>query len=185
MTYFNKLSAYLMGYEREAERAIAEFVAMTDRCDRIFIAGNGGSSSIASHACVDLMKIGGIKKVHCLSDNVPTLTALANDLDYSHAFSTQLRFHDLKEDDAVVLVSSSGNSSNVVRAAEYSYVKKSWLFCLVGFEGGELKKMADERNGAVVFHVPSEDYGIVEDCHAAFFHGVTSTLRDREMGMSL
>ncbi|MCK4926792.1 SIS domain-containing protein, partial [Candidatus Aerophobetes bacterium] len=109
---------------------------------RIFIMGNGGSATASSHFACDLAK--GITmgsphmkdrfKVIALTDNVPLLTAWANDTGYENIFVEQLR-NLLEEGDVVIAISASGNSKNVLRAVEYANSKAAITIGLTGFEG--------------------------------------------------
>ncbi|MEE9567248.1 MAG: SIS domain-containing protein [Desulfobacteria bacterium] len=97
--------------------------------NQIFVMGNGGSSSTASHFACDINKgtCGGEKKrfrVICLNDNVPTMLAYANDMSYDDVFVEQLK-NFLKPDDVVVGISGSGNSKNVVKAIEYANANRA------------------------------------------------------------
>ena len=97
--------------------------------NQIFVMGNGGSSSTASHFACDINKgtCGGEKKrfrVICLNDNVPTMVAYANDMSYDDVFVEQLK-NFLKPDDVVVGISGSGNSKNVVKAIEYANANRA------------------------------------------------------------
>ncbi len=97
--------------------------------NQIFVMGNGGSSSTASHFACDINKgtCGGEKKrfrVICPNDNVPTMLAYANDMSYDDVFVEQLK-NFLKPDDVVVGISGSGNSKNVVKAIEYANANRA------------------------------------------------------------
>jgi D-sedoheptulose 7-phosphate isomerase len=137
---------------------------------RIFTAGNGGSAAISEHLSCDWQK--GVHlpgqnslKVQCLTSNTALLTAIANDFGYEKSFSYQLELADLKPEDVLVLISSSGNSENVVQAAAYAKQKGCKVIGLTGFSGGKLKAAAD-----VSIHVPFENYGLVEDAHQVVMH---------------
>lgn len=137
---------------------------------RIFVAGNGGSAAISEHLSCDWQK--GVHvhgqanlQVQCLTSNTALLTAIANDFGYSEAFSFQLELADLTKKDAVLLISSSGNSENIVKAAELAKSKGCPVIGLSGFSGGKLKAAAD-----ISLHIPCENYGVVEDCHQSIMH---------------
>jgi len=135
----------------------------------VYVAGNGGSAAIADHLCCDWTK-GTFHqsfktlKTFSLASNVPILTALANDLSYEEVFAKQLEFY-CKAGDAVLLISSSGNSPNIVKAAAAAKKIGAPVIGLTGFEGGQLKKSCD-----ISLHVPFNNYGIVEDCHQSLMH---------------
>ena len=136
---------------------------------RIFICGNGGSASTASHLECDFNK--GISydqeikyDIECLSDNVPMMMAIANDIGYDDVFVVPLR-NKLQEGDIVIGISGSGNSENVIRAFEYANTIKAETIALTGYSGGKLKKMAKYN-----IHVAIDNMQIVEDVHLILNH---------------
>lgn len=142
---------------------------------RIYICGNGGSAATASHFCADFNKgvsLGLDKRYRfeCLSDNVPMLMAVANDLSYDDVFSLPLEGK-LCEGDVVVGISGSGNSANVVRALKYAKDKGNTTVAMVGYDGGKLKDLAD-----YVLHVEIPNIQIVEDVHMTFDHSMMFVL---------
>ena len=111
------------------------------------------------------------------ASNGPLITAIGNDISYEEIFRQQLVYY-LQPGDAVLLVSSSGNSPNVVRACQYAKERGAPTIAFVGFKGGELKRIAD-----YVVHVEIENYGIAEDTHQSFMHVLTQYLKlKRERG---
>ncbi len=137
---------------------------------RVFVAGNGGSAAISEHLSCDWQKgvhITGQSclKVHCLTSNTALLTAIANDYGYDQVFSFQLELAELKAEDLVVLISSSGNSENIVKAATLAQKRQCQIIGLSGFSGGKLASLA-----TVSLHVPFENYGVVEDAHQVIMH---------------
>ena len=144
---------------------------------RIYVAGNGGSAAIANHLCCDFSKgtylanTGNPIKTKSLSSNICEITAIANDMSYEDSFYFQLKI-DLDEaypEDndykVIVLISSSGNSPNIVKAAKYAKEKGLTIIGLTGFSGGRLKELSD-----ISLHIPENNYGIVEDCHQSIMH---------------
>ncbi len=142
--------------------------------------GNGGSAATASHFACDLAKGTTMGKgdltprfrVTTLTDNVPLLTAWSNDADYSSVFLEQLR-NILEPGDVVIAISASGNSENVVRATEYANANLAITVVLTGFEGGKLKKIAQE-----CLIVPSHSMERIEDVHLILEHLICSWLRN-------
>lgn len=136
---------------------------------QIFIFGNGGSASTASHFACDLGK-GTIRanskrfKVISLTDNVALMTAWANDSSYNDVFKEQLE-NLLKPGDVVIGISASGNSRNVLNAIEYTNSIGCTTIGFAGFGGGKLAEMVDE---CIV--VESDRYGPVEDIHLMLEH---------------
>ncbi|MGY3802552.1 D-sedoheptulose-7-phosphate isomerase [Pigmentibacter ruber] len=136
---------------------------------KIWVAGNGGSAAISDHLCCDFTK--GTRfsarkslKTSSLSSNVSLLTALANDFSYEEIFAQQLEMLATKND-LVILISSSGNSPNVVKAAEWAKINSLTTISMTGFTGGKLANICD-----VNLHVPIENYGVVEDAHQVLMH---------------
>ena len=137
---------------------------------RIFVAGNGGSAAISDHLCCDFVKGTYSEKynnliVHSLVGSQALFTAVANDFGYEHTFSFQLKALQLNPKDALILISSSGNSPNILEALKFAHERRCTVIGLTGFDGGELNKMADVR-----LHIPVNNYGVVEDCHQALMH---------------
>lgn len=140
---------------------------------RIYIFGNGGSSTTASHYQNDFNK--GIseyaaKKFHfnCLNDNIATVMAVANDIGFEEVFRFQLRGR-LKEGDLVIAISGSGNSENVIRAVKYAKEQGNKVIGMTGYDGGRLKKLAD-----IALHVDVNSMQVTEDVHMIFDHMMMS-----------
>lgn len=136
---------------------------------RIFICGNGGSASTASHMECDFNK--GISydldvkyDFECLSDNVPMMMAIANDISYDDIFVTPLR-NKMKSSDILIGISGSGNSENVVRAFDYANSLGATTIAFTGYSGGKLKAMA-----SMGIHVNVNNMQIVEDVHLILNH---------------
>ncbi len=135
----------------------------------VYVFGNGGSASTASHMANDFNK--GISeytdkkfRVCCLNDNVPTVLAVANDIGYDEIFSFQLK-NKVKPGDIVIGISGSGNSKNVINALDYAKEQGAKTIGWVGFDGGKVAKMTD-----ITFHVPIRNMQIVEDFHLILNH---------------
>lgn len=133
---------------------------------QIFVMGNGGSAATASHIATDWSKTAerkGKRLIRCMSlnDNVPFMTAIANDLGYDEVFVRQLE-NLLDRDDVVVIISGSGNSANVLKAARFAKKKGAVTIGMTGFSGGKLRKLVD-----VCLHINSDQYGVIEDLHMA------------------
>jgi D-sedoheptulose 7-phosphate isomerase len=144
----------------------------------VFICGNGGSASTASHMAADLGKntvAAGSPRLRVLSlnDNMAWFSALANDLGYENVFVEQMG-NLLQPRDVLIILSASGNSANVVRAAEFAKAHGGRVLALVGFQGGRLRELAE-----VAIHVKCDAYGPVEDVHLVLNHVFTEALRQR------
>lgn len=156
----------------------------------IFICGNGGSAATASHYAGDFNKGVNLGLLHmdshgssdmpvaqkiganseslynfeCLSDNIPTMMAVANDDSYAEVFRYPLSVK-MKEGDIVIGISGSGNSKNVVNALQFAREHGAMTIAIVGYDGGKMKEMADYN-----IHVDIHDMQIVEDVHMILDH---------------
>lgn len=168
--YFDHLKNCLDNVDMEMFNIIVEilWVAVKEG-GTIWIAGNGGSGSTASHFAIDLSKAG-IKAIS-LVENPGLLTAWANDTDFAEIFARQVDLH-VEGGDALVVISASGKSSNVCRAAQLGKEKAASVIGLLGFNGGLAKEFCD-----VNLIVRSKSYGRIEDTHLAICHAITQELR--------
>jgi D-sedoheptulose 7-phosphate isomerase len=145
---------------------------------QVFVLGNGGSASTASHMAADLGKntIGANMRrfrIMSLNDNMPLLTALGNDLGYHQVFAEQL-MNLIRPGDVLVVISGSGNSPNVLRAIDYARGECAQVVGLLGFSGGRAAELCDT---AIV--VDSQDYGVIEDAHLILNHILVEYFHDR------
>jgi D-sedoheptulose 7-phosphate isomerase len=150
----------------------------------VFIIGNGGSGSNASHFCEDLGK-GTLHrrffddsnkrrlKVLSLTDNTPYILAWGNDEGFERVFVEQLK-NLASAGDLLIAISGSGNSPNILRAVEWANAHGLTTFGCTGFSGGRLKELAHHN-----LHVPLDDMGIVESIHLTAFHWVVDDLYRR------
>jgi len=168
--YLKGLNGLLDGFDTEAfDRIVNSILDAYSDETAIFIMGNGGSASTASHfacdinkgCCLDLDKK---FKVICLNDNIPTLLAYANDLDYASIFVEQLKnfFH---SEDLVIGISGSGNSENVLRAIRYANENGGKTVGLTGYSGGKLGQLVD-----IAYVAASDDMQKIEDVHMIIVH---------------
>lgn len=180
--YFRRFAGAVERLDRRPLAAAAAVLAATrERGGSLWIGGNGGSCAVADHAVCDLTKtahVPGRRALRCISmvSNGPILTALANDLGYDEVFEKQLEYG-LEARDAVLLISSSGNSPNVVRACRYAKSRGVPTIAFVGFAGGELGSLADHT-----VWVPIDDYGVVEDLHQSLIHVLAQYFRQAAAG---
>lgn len=142
---------------------------------QVMICGNGGSASTASHLACDLQKgIGslGYKRFRVLSlnDAVPTITAWANDTDYSNVFAEQVATW-ANPGDVLIAISGSGNSPNVLRAVEAAKARRVITIGLTGFRGGRLAEIVDKP-----IIVPSNNMQQIEDVHVVLSHLIFTCL---------
>jgi len=150
----------------------------------VFVCGNGGSASTASHMATDLAKqtaVAGRRglKAIALTDNVGSFTAWANDAGFDEAFARQIENLG-SEGDVLVCFSCSGVSSNIVRAIDEARRRQISVLAIGGFDGGPMSEKAD-----VYVHVPSHDYGHVESAHLVVGHCVTAALREVAVSAAL
>jgi len=135
---------------------------------RIIILGNGGSNSVASHISQDYMKFHG-KKVSVFSDP-SMLTMLANDFGYENAYQQFLKYH-VESDTLVILMSSGGESENIIKCQKYCEEKNISYGVLTGFSPNNRLKTRS-KSAMFNYHINSESYGVVECVHQIFLHGV-------------
>jgi D-sedoheptulose 7-phosphate isomerase len=153
----------------EVGKLIATFQKVLKEDRQIFVFGNGGSAANASHFITDLGKGSSdvtYRRFRCLSlnDNVSWMTALGNDYSYDDVFVRQLENY-ARPGDIVMMMSVSGNSPNLVKAAEWCRQNGVYVITLLGAKKGKLAEMGDES-----IIVNSTHYGRVEDCHMHICH---------------
>jgi D-sedoheptulose 7-phosphate isomerase len=168
-------------HPHDVGRVVEAILGAARRGGHVYVAGNGGSASTASHLACDLAKstiVDGRRRlrVTSLCDSMALLTAWANDTSYERAFAEQL-IGVVKPADVLLLISVSGNSPNVLVAAAAARDEGARTVALIGRDGGALRAAAD-----VVVQVDSHDYGVVEDCHLAIQHAVTASVRSALRG---
>ena len=179
--YFNRFTSTLDKLDSGQIEAVVDAIGdCYSRGNSLFLIGNGGSGSNASHFCEDLGKgtLQDFKKqrrlrVISLTDNTPYILALGNDFGFESIFIEQLKSLAGKND-YLIAISGSGNSANVLRAVEYANSIDMVTIGITGFNGGQLSKIVHKT-----IHVPSDDMGIVEAIHNLIFHYTTDTLRER------
>jgi D-sedoheptulose 7-phosphate isomerase len=145
----------------------------------VWVCGNGGSAASAAHVGCDFGKTAskpGTKPLKCvsLSDNTAFMTAIGNDLSFDETFSRQLE-NVVAAGDAVILITGSGNSPNLLRVAKLARARKAKVVGLLGFDGGKLKALCDES-----LLIPSDQYGVIEDMHMAVAHILTFYLKQKK-----
>lgn len=155
-----------------------------ERGSCVFIIGNGGSGTTASHMCEDLGKSSLPEnllydedrkrlKVLSLTDNVGWITAVGNDLAYDQIFVQQLMNFG-SAGDLLIAISGSGNSPNVLNAVDWANRHRLVTFGLTGYDGGKLKQI--QQDG---LHVELDDMGMVESIHLCLFHWVLNDVHAR------
>jgi D-sedoheptulose 7-phosphate isomerase len=166
------------------EEAAAMLGSIFEAGGTLFVCGNGGSAAISNHLLCDFSK--GIRtdtalrpKVVSLSAHLELITAIGNDFSFEEIFAYQLQTF-AGAGDALLTVSASGNSENIVRAVQWAAKNGIATIALTGFEGGRSAALADFN-----VHVPAHNYGIVEDVHQSVMHVFAQYLRMRFMDAAL
>ncbi len=159
------------------DMAARSILSCAVRGNTIFAIGNGGSASTASHFACDLGKgtrstQGPLVKAIALTDNIPVITAWANDTSYQNIFSEQLKPLASKGD-VLLAISGSGNSPNIINAVEYANSAGVLTLGLAGFSGGRLKECAN-----ICIIVPSDNMQQIEDAHSVLCHLFASYVRE-------
>lgn len=180
----NAIDAYLSELERAVrEMSRTDLACVVDELWQVwqdqrtvFIIGNGGSAATASHMMNDLIKFTAVEleprmRAIALTDNIPLMTALANDADFDQIFVEPLRAL-LRPSDVLIAISASGNSANVLNAVHYAKNLGCRVIGLCGRPGGRLAQVADLR---VV--VPSDHIGPQEDGHLIMNHAIATARR--------
>ena len=172
--YYARLEKTIESLDKEALNQVMNLLQDAYKKEsRIYVCGNGGSASTASHIMNDFNK--GLsydqdKKWHlvCLNDNVATLMAISNDDSYDKVFSKQLEGN-ITKDDILLAISGSGNSKNIIEAVKEAQKVGVKVVGMTGYDGGKLYQMSDFN-----MHVPINDMQITEDIHLTFNHMMMS-----------
>ena len=162
---------------------VAEAIGILQRARdeqrHIFVCGNGGSASTASHFACDMVKGASFGRasrfrIMALTDSLPTITAYSNDVGYECIFAEQLK-NFAQPGDVVIAISGSGNSPNVLRAIEYANSIGCRTIALTGRDGGKLGPLAQLNVQAAVPHM-----GRIEDVHMIVMHMICYYFMDAE-----
>lgn len=177
------IQALCLSLSRVDENAVSEFASILSNTIRggftIFICGNGGSAANAAHIKNDFVKLvfdrtGYPVNCICLNDNVSLMTAITNDEDYKYVFSGQLGRMSVSENNVLLVLTGSGNSCNVVDAAQQAgKYRQMCTLALTGMDGGHIVDCVDH---AII--VESDSMQIIEDIHLAIGHMLTLAIID-------
>jgi D-sedoheptulose 7-phosphate isomerase len=176
--YVPELIKVLQKLPNQAINAIVlQLIAAYERGSSVYLFGNGGSAALASHAACDLGKgtsVNGNRRFRVLSltDNIPLITAWANDARYEDIFAEQIR-NFIVPGDISFAISASGNSPNVLNALAISRDLGGCNIGLTGFQGGKMKNLCD-----LCLVVPCDNMQHIEDSHLAVSHAVFTALRN-------
>lgn len=163
----------------KVQRAIEILTEARDEERQIFVCGNGGSASTASHFVCDMVKGASFGRerrfrILALTDSLATLTAYSNDVSYDCVFVEQLK-NFARAGDVVMAFSGSGNSPNVVRAVEFANSAGCQTIAFTGRDGGRLGGLAQLN-----IHVADPHMGHIEDGHLAAMHMIVYYFMDAE-----
>lgn len=185
LPFMEKVGQELMRLDPAAVRALADAIFDCYEHRRtVFIIGNGGSGSNASHFCEDLGK-GTLRRedfdndkkkrlrVISLTDNTPYILAWGNDEGFDRVFLEQLK-NLSNPGDLLIAISGSGNSPNILRAVDWANKNEIKTFGCTGFGGGKLRGLAQQ-----CLHVDLDDMGIVESVHLTAFHWIVDNMHKR------
>lgn len=176
--YFNELKRCIDLLDiNEIERIEKLIVNTIKNRGNIYIMGNGGSSSTASHYVVDFTKkldFDALPRVNIynLSDNISTVTAYANDISYEDIYFEQLK-NKIVNSDMLIVLSASGKSKNLLKAVKYAKERKASVVSIVGNFEGEVLKFSDYK-----LIIDSKNYGIIEDIHLSLNHVISSNIKE-------
>ena len=180
-SYFARYTNVVAGLPYEdIEQVVDLLYAAYEQGRSVFLFGNGGSAALASHFACDLSK-GTVPaevpekrfRVLALTDNVPLITAWANDASYQQVFAEQLR-NFIQAGDIAFGISGSGCSPNVLLALEVAREARATTVGLTGFKGGKMPQLCDH---CIV--IPSDNMQIIEDLQLSITHAVFTVLRHR------
>lgn len=179
--YFSSLAEVLQRLRHEQIDEIAKVLLRAyEERRRIFLFGNGGSASLASHFACDLGKGTTARMRHdkrfcavALTDNIPMITAWANDSSYDDIFAEQLN-HLVEPGDIAFAISASGNSPNVLKGLETARRAAAYCVGLTGFAGGRMKQLCD-----LCLIIPSDNMQLIEDVHLSVAHALFTTIRHK------
>jgi D-sedoheptulose 7-phosphate isomerase len=165
-------------------QAIDILAQARDRGRRIFVCGNGGSASTASHFVTDLVKGASYGRANrfrilALTDSLPTITAYSNDVGYECVFVEQLK-NFAEAGDVVIAISSSGNSPNVLRAVEYGNSLGCRTIGLTGRDGGRLGPLAELN-----IQIAHPHTGRIEDAHMIVLHMIGYCFMEEPLNQSV
>lgn len=170
--YFQSVQACIEKLNHQEIECFLEILANARKNGRqIFVMGNGGSASTASHFCCDINKglvfeDGKNFKLICLSDSITSMLAYANDFCYDVIFEGQLK-NFMQPQDVVIGFSGSGNSKNVLNAIKYANNNGAITVGITGYDGGELRRLAKYS-----VNTNTNDMQISEDVHFMLCHFV-------------
>ncbi|WDF79156.1 SIS domain-containing protein [Mucilaginibacter sp. KACC 22773] len=185
--YITRLTDILNKIEvAKLEQVITAMITAFKKGNTIYVVGNGGSAATASHMQADFRFFVRYfskfrPKIIALTDNVPMITAIGNDNNFDDVFVEQMRGQ-FVPGDVLIAISASGNSPNLVKAAEYANELGGTSISFVGFLGGKLNEIS-----SISLYTPNPkgDYGPIEDVHMILNHIIVNYLSTDDEFLSL
>lgn len=181
-SYLNRLTETIQNLSTDDIETCADMLLTAYHSqNNIFICGNGGSASTASHFACDINK--GVSygldkrfRIIALTDNLATITAYSNDVGYDKVFVEQLK-NFYNPGDVIIAISGSGNSKNVLEAVEFVNSNQGKSIAWTGYTGGKLKQLAHHSVNANVMDMQTS-----EDIHMILVHVLMKVLRKKLTG---
>jgi D-sedoheptulose 7-phosphate isomerase len=178
--YLNELKSVIGDFPLTELSQLAKLLLEKREKSTLFIAGNGGSASTASHMATDL-GVGSLSRRNpvraiSITENNSVISAVSNDLSYDQIFATQIRLL-AAPGDILICFSASGNSPNIIEAINVAKNLGIYTVAITGFNGGLARKQAD-----LSIHIETREgsYGVVEDVHLTISHILTEIIRSSD-----
>ena len=185
IAYFSKIKDAAATTDMEKLRQAANILSKVySDGGMVYSCGNGGSAAIANHLVCDHCKLvqsdtNLTPRIVSLSATIEMITAIGNDISFDEIFLYQLRSL-AKPGDALITISSSGDSENIVRATRWAKENGLSVISMTGFSGGRSAEIAD-----VNLHIAADNYGIIEDVHQSLMHILAQYIRQAHMDEDL
>ncbi len=180
-SYFAQYSAAAASVDgTQLQRAVDILTRVYTEGGMVYSCGNGGSAAIANHLVCDHSKLVRtdtelLSRIVSLSSTVEIITAIGNDISFDEIFAYQLSCL-AKPGDALITISSSGDSENIVRTVQWARDNGIPAISMTGFAGGRSAKLAN-----VNLHVAADNYGVIEDVHQSLMHVLAQYIRQAHM----
>ena len=176
--YLSRLQKLIQSVDIDKLTTVIELMIAAFKNNKtVYVCGNGGSASTATHMQADFSFFTRYftdfrPKVKALTDNISLITAISNDQGFDDIFVEQMKGN-IIDGDILICISASGNSKNLINAINYAKKNNVKTISFIGFEGGELLKISD-----ISLFTPGNngDYGPVEDVHLIFNHLIVNYL---------
>jgi len=178
--YKNRLNSLLDKVDaKQLSEIIGMLIGVFKNGKTVYVCGNGGSAATASHMQADFTFFVRYftkfrPKMVALTDNVSMITAVGNDTTFKDIFVEQLKGR-FESGDLIICISASGNSENVIRAAEYANSSGGESIGFIGFDGGRL---LDVCTASLYTQNEKSDYGPIEDLHMIYDHVIVNYLSE-------